>query len=161
MWPAILGMTYALLPEEKAGLAGGLILGVAGLGNAAGPLLGGLLTDELSWRWMFFINLPMTAFAVLVTYRVVHESTVDATERHIDYAGIAVSVGRDHLDPACARRRARRRLRRSGDPRALRRWARCCSARSSSSSAGKARARSCPTTSCATACSRGRAARCS
>jgi len=33
MWPAILGMTYAALPEEKAGLAGGLILGAAGLGN--------------------------------------------------------------------------------------------------------------------------------
>ncbi len=94
MWPAILGMTYALLPEEKAGLAGGLILGVAGLGNAVGPLLGGFLTDELSWRWVFFINLPVTAFAVLVTYRVVHESTVDATERHIDYAGVAVlSIG--------------------------------------------------------------------
>ena len=33
MWPAILGMTYAILPDSKAGLAGGLILGVAGIGN--------------------------------------------------------------------------------------------------------------------------------
>ena len=48
MWPAILGMTYAALPESKAGLAGGLILGAAGIGNAMGPLLGGVLTDELS-----------------------------------------------------------------------------------------------------------------
>jgi EmrB/QacA subfamily drug resistance transporter len=94
MWPAILGMTYALLPEDKAGLAGGLILGVAGLGNAVGPLLGGFLTDELSWRWVFFINLPVTAFAVFVTYRVVSESTVDSANRHIDYAGVAVlSIG--------------------------------------------------------------------
>ena len=38
MWPAILGMTFAALPESKAGLAGGLILGVAGIGNAVGPL---------------------------------------------------------------------------------------------------------------------------
>ena len=37
MWPAILGMTFAALPEERAGLAGGLILGAAGLGNAVGP----------------------------------------------------------------------------------------------------------------------------
>ena len=65
MWPAILGMTYAILPDDKAGLAGGLILGVAGFGNAVGPLLGGFLTDVLSWRWLFFVNLPVTAFAML------------------------------------------------------------------------------------------------
>ena len=67
MWPAVLGMTYAILPAAKKGLAGGLILGVAGLGNAVGPLLGGLLTDVVSWRLVFFINLPITAFAMFVT----------------------------------------------------------------------------------------------
>src|ERR1044072_2812319 len=36
MWPAILGMTFAILPQEKAGLAGGIILGAAGLGHAGG-----------------------------------------------------------------------------------------------------------------------------
>ena len=41
MWPAIMGMTYALLPKGKEGLAGGLILGAAGFGNAVGPLIGG------------------------------------------------------------------------------------------------------------------------
>jgi MFS family permease len=50
MWPAILGMTYALLPSSKAGLAGGLTLGAAGFGNAIGPLIGGALTDAVSWR---------------------------------------------------------------------------------------------------------------
>ena len=48
MWPAILGMTYAVTPRSRAGLAGGIILGAAGLGNAVGPLLGGALTDALS-----------------------------------------------------------------------------------------------------------------
>jgi EmrB/QacA subfamily drug resistance transporter len=94
MWPAVLGMTYALLPDEKAGLAGGLILGVAGLGNAVGPMFGGFLTDVLSWRWVFFVNLPIAAFAMFVTRREVDESVVDATERRLDYAGIAtLSVG--------------------------------------------------------------------
>src|SRR6476646_4064741 len=37
MGPAILGMTFAILPEDRAGLAGGIILGAAGLGNAMGP----------------------------------------------------------------------------------------------------------------------------
>jgi EmrB/QacA subfamily drug resistance transporter len=90
MWPAVLGMTYALLPDSKAGLAGGMILGVAGLGNAVGPLLGGVLTDELSWRWVFFLNLPVAGFAMLVTARQVAESRADTAEREIDYSGILV-----------------------------------------------------------------------
>jgi EmrB/QacA subfamily drug resistance transporter len=94
MWPAILGMTYAALPEERAGLAGGLILGAAGLGNAAGPLIGGIFTDLLSWRWIFFFNLPVTAFAVLVTLREVHQPRTEEEDTRIDYAGIVtVSVG--------------------------------------------------------------------
>jgi EmrB/QacA subfamily drug resistance transporter len=94
MWPAILGMTYALLPEDKAGLAGGIIIGAAGLGNAIGPLVGGVLTDALSWRWIFFVNVPISAFAVLVTYRFVKADEPEASERRIDYPGIAaLSVG--------------------------------------------------------------------
>jgi EmrB/QacA subfamily drug resistance transporter len=94
MWPAILGMTYELLPEEKAGLAGGIIIGAAGLGNAVGPLLGGFLTDELSWRWIFFLNVPIALFAVGVTYLLVHVKEPESGERRIDYPGITtLSVG--------------------------------------------------------------------
>ena len=94
MWPAILGMTYAALPESRAGLAGGLILGAAGLGNALGPLLGGVLTDELSWRWILYLNVPIAIFAVFVTYRYVHQPKPDVADQRIDYAGIAtLSVG--------------------------------------------------------------------
>jgi EmrB/QacA subfamily drug resistance transporter len=89
MWPAILGMTFAALPASRAGLAGGIILGVAGLGNAVGPLLGGLLTDELSWRWIFVLNVPIAALAVAVTAAKVHQPAAEAEERRIDYAGIA------------------------------------------------------------------------
>jgi EmrB/QacA subfamily drug resistance transporter len=93
MWPAILGMTYAILPRSKAGLAGGLILGVAGFGNAVGPLLGGFLTDMINWRWIFFLNLPIAAFAMLVTWRVVAKDEGTETEHRIDYGGIiALSI---------------------------------------------------------------------
>src|SRR5262249_10474153 len=67
MWPAILGMTYGLLPPSKAGLAGGVILGAAGFGNAVGPLLGGVLTDSVGWRWIFYVNLPVAAAAIGIT----------------------------------------------------------------------------------------------
>ncbi len=94
MWPAILGMTFAILPAEKAGLAGGIILGAAGLGNAVGPLIGGVLTDALSWRWIFFLNVPISVFAVLVTYFLVHVKEPESEDRRIDYGGIAaLSVG--------------------------------------------------------------------
>src|SRR5262245_51124848 len=93
MWPAILGMTFGALPSDRAALAGGLILGIAGLGNAIGPLIGGVLTDEISWRAIFWLNLPIAAFAALATWKFVHEPPVEATERRIDYAGIATVSG--------------------------------------------------------------------
>ncbi len=94
MWPAILGMTYELLPEDKAGLAGGIVIGAAGLGNAMGPLVGGVLTDALSWRWIFFLNVPISIFAVLVTYYLVRVKEPDTGAQRIDYPGIAtISIG--------------------------------------------------------------------
>jgi EmrB/QacA subfamily drug resistance transporter len=93
MWPAILGMTYGLLPPSKAGLAGGVILGAAGFGNAVGPLLGGVLTDSVGWRWIFYVNLPVAAAAIAITMAVVPR---DAETKHgrIDYLGTGVlSVG--------------------------------------------------------------------
>jgi EmrB/QacA subfamily drug resistance transporter len=89
VWPAVLGMTYAILPDDRASLAGGLILGVAGLGNAVGPLLGGALTDGLSWRWVFFLNIPIAAFAMFITRRNVPAHPGTGAQAGIDYPGIA------------------------------------------------------------------------
>ena len=50
MWPAILGMTYAALPSERAGLAGGFILGASGIGNAAGRSSSGRRSSRSSPR---------------------------------------------------------------------------------------------------------------
>jgi EmrB/QacA subfamily drug resistance transporter len=89
MWPAVLGMTFAALPKRKAGLAGGLVLGVAGLGNAFGPLLGGFLTDALSWRWVFVINLPVAAIAAFFTWREIHQPVERDAGARIDGWGVA------------------------------------------------------------------------
>ncbi len=94
MWPAILGMTYQAVPDSKAGLAGGLILGAAGVGNALGPLIGGVLSDLASWRWIFFLNVPVSALAVAIVAREVHQPRPEVSERRIDYAGIlTLSIG--------------------------------------------------------------------
>jgi len=94
MWPAILGMTFAAVPPARAAFAGGLIIGVAGLGNALGPLLGGLLTDEISWRAIFFLNLPVAAFAAAVTWAKIHQPATGSERERIDYGGIvSLSLG--------------------------------------------------------------------
>ncbi len=93
MWPSVLGMTFALLPEDRAGLAGGFVIGVAGFGNALGPLVAGALTDVGSWRWVFFLNVPVSAAAIWAVTRFVDESETDRTAR-LDYRGVALlSVG--------------------------------------------------------------------
>ena len=94
MWPAILGMTYSALPPSRAGLAGGLILGAAGFGNAVGPLVGGLLTDLLSWRWIFLINVPIAAAAVAVTWVAIKQTEAPSERARLDYPGMAtLSIG--------------------------------------------------------------------
>jgi MFS family permease len=93
IWPAVLGMTYSILPEGRRALAGALILGSAGFGNAAGPLIGGALT-AIDWRLILLLNLPIAGFAALITWRAVPESTGADAERRIDYAGVAtLSLG--------------------------------------------------------------------
>ena len=94
MFPAILGMTFAILPKEKAGLAGGLILGCAGIGQAIGPISGGILTQYLSWRWTLFINIPIGLLAMFVTWREIHQPRGSGERERVDYAGIVtLSLG--------------------------------------------------------------------
>src|SRR5499427_4801427 len=66
---------------------------LGGGGAAVGVLAGGILTTYLSWRWIFFINVPIGVLALLFTPRVVRESRADA-KKALDVAGaITVTLG--------------------------------------------------------------------
>jgi len=94
MWPATLGMMYAALPARRAGIAGGLVIGVSGIGNALGPLIGGALTDGASWRWVLLLNVPIAVIASAVVFAKVHQPHEQVARRRVDYAGIAtLSLG--------------------------------------------------------------------
>ncbi len=120
MWPAVLGMTYDILPAERAALAGGLIIGSAGFGNAAGPLIGGALTDALSWRWILFINLPIAALACFVTWRSVPREPRRRRRRGHRRARHRHALGRPDRAAARARPGDRLGLDRPAHPRAVR-----------------------------------------
>ncbi|HEX8171288.1 MAG TPA: MDR family MFS transporter [Thermoanaerobaculia bacterium] len=82
----IIGDIYTL--EERARMQG-LFSGVWGVSSVLGPLLGGFITDQLSWRWVFFINLPVgIAAAAIIGFALVEPPR--ASKPVIDYAGAAV-----------------------------------------------------------------------
>ena len=89
---AILTTTFAEGEERNKALA---IWGaIAGTGGAVGVLLGGILTDQVGWEWIFFLNVPIGLIVILAGQRVLHESRVELGSRSLDIAGaILVTAG--------------------------------------------------------------------
>jgi EmrB/QacA subfamily drug resistance transporter len=78
-------------PRER-GRYQGYIQMVFVLASVAGPLLGGLLVDHLSWRWVFYVNLPIGAVALAVISSALH-LPVQRAQARIDYLGAALLGG--------------------------------------------------------------------
>jgi EmrB/QacA subfamily drug resistance transporter len=89
---AMLATTMALISSSYSGRDRGIAFGiwaaVNGGASAAGPVLGGLLTTHVGWRWIFFVNLPVSVVAVVLTLLAVRE-TRDPRPRRIDVPGMA------------------------------------------------------------------------
>jgi len=78
-----------VVPPAERGRYMGLIGSVFAVSSVIGPLLGGFFTDSLSWRWVFYINLPVGAIALFVVGVALHSPKVRVQHR-IDYLGAAV-----------------------------------------------------------------------
>jgi EmrB/QacA subfamily drug resistance transporter len=88
MMPATLSIvTNAFEPHER-GKAIGTWAGVSALALAIGPVLGGLLTEHVSWRAIFYINIPVAIGAVVATLFAVKESRDESVGREVDYLGV-------------------------------------------------------------------------
>jgi EmrB/QacA subfamily drug resistance transporter len=94
MMPGTLSIISNTFPPHERGRAIGTWAGVSGLALAIGPVVGGALTEYVSWRAIFFLNLPVAAACVAVTLFATRESRDETVDRSIDYPGIAaLSVG--------------------------------------------------------------------
>src|SRR4051794_9496335 len=78
-----------VVPPRERGRYMGLIGSVFAVASVAGPLLGGFFVETLSWRWVFFINLPLGVVAVLIIIFRLHLH-VPAQRHAIDYLGAAL-----------------------------------------------------------------------
>jgi EmrB/QacA subfamily drug resistance transporter len=83
----IVGELYGL--ERRARMQG-YLSGVWGLASLLGPLIGGVLTDHVSWRWVFYINLPFGVIAMVLVATALRGERRDRPKPVIDYAGIVV-----------------------------------------------------------------------
>src|SRR4051812_28909581 len=86
--PASLGLIALLFPDARERMkALGLWGGIAGLGGTSGTVISGALVDLASWRWIFFINLPVALFALIAVPRLVDESRMTRDSARPDYWG--------------------------------------------------------------------------
>ncbi|GCF09919.1 MDR family MFS transporter [Dictyobacter arantiisoli] len=85
----IIGDIFTL--EERARVQG-LFSGVWGLSSVVGPFVGGLIVDNFSWRWVFFINIPFGLLSMLLLIFTLKE-TVERKKHHLDYLGTITLTG--------------------------------------------------------------------
>ncbi len=85
--PGSLSMISATFSEEQRGRAFGIWSAATALSMAFGPVLGGWLVDAVSWRWIFFINVPAAVAVVWILYARVPESRDEAAPGALDWPG--------------------------------------------------------------------------
>jgi EmrB/QacA subfamily drug resistance transporter len=81
-----------IFPPAERGRIQGVFSGIFGLASIVGPLLGGYLTDNLSWRWVFYVNLPVGMIALTVLWFSFPNIRPVARERRIDFLGAITLV---------------------------------------------------------------------
>ena len=84
-------MLYRAFPVEERARASAAVLTVAVVAPILGPVLGGIIVETLSWRWIFFINIPIGGLGLLLGFSWLREEVVGVAAR-IDWAGVVLSA---------------------------------------------------------------------
>ncbi|MFT4087244.1 MAG: MFS transporter [Gordonia sp. (in: high G+C Gram-positive bacteria)] len=88
--PQTMALITRIFPPERRGAAMGVWGTVAGVATLVGPLLGGVLTDNFGWEWIFFVNLPVGVVGLVLAAVLV--PTVETHEHRFDWLGVVLSA---------------------------------------------------------------------
>ncbi|MCD9024001.1 MDR family MFS transporter [Cohnella silvisoli] len=86
LMPIVFTIIFDLFPAEKRGKMMGLFGAVFGISSVFGPIMGGAITDNFHWGWIFYINVPIGILAVIFIAKAYHETKV-SRKQVIDWAG--------------------------------------------------------------------------
>ena len=81
-----------IFPPAERGKYQGYISGVFGISSVIGPTLGGFLTDQLSWHWVFFVNIPLGLLIIILFIRFFPNLKPAKVRHHIDYWGLSTLI---------------------------------------------------------------------
>jgi EmrB/QacA subfamily drug resistance transporter len=92
MNPATLSIIVATFPPRQRGTAIGIWVGISAMALAIGPLIGGILTEQINWSWIFFINVPVGIAGIIVSRLFITESRDESEEQRLDLPGLISSA---------------------------------------------------------------------
>jgi EmrB/QacA subfamily drug resistance transporter len=90
IFPISLAIIGDLFTPRERGRYQGLFGAVFGIASVLGPLIGGFLTDNISWHWVFYVNMPLGAVSIYIAWRYLPSVHGEPPTRKLDYAGAAV-----------------------------------------------------------------------
>ncbi|WP_137723437.1 DHA2 family efflux MFS transporter permease subunit [Prescottella subtropica] len=90
MTPQTMSVITRIFPPDKRGTAMGLWGSVAGVAMLVGPILGGVLVDNLGWEWIFFVNVPVGVVAFVLAWKLV--PALPTSNHKFDMVGVALSA---------------------------------------------------------------------
>ncbi|MDH6676430.1 EmrB/QacA subfamily drug resistance transporter [Rhodococcus sp. LBL1] len=90
MTPQTMAVITRIFPPDKRGTAMGLWGSVAGVATLVGPILGGVLVDNLGWQWIFIVNVPVGVVAFVLAWRLV--PSLPTNNHKFDLIGVALSA---------------------------------------------------------------------
>jgi len=87
-WPGIQSITMHLFPKERVTRILGIIMGIGGIGFAGGPYFSGLILQYLSWRYVFWMNVPIAFLSFLLILLFLPKEKFSPTRQKLDFVGI-------------------------------------------------------------------------